>query len=409
MKKWLCILLSLFVYVNAWANIDSLSVAERNAQQGFNDTIDRMAEDFVTVSLVIAEPGEVLYSAFGHAMLHLRCPSFNLDYVFSYESEPIEDNWGRFLRGDLKMGMFAIPIDTMLEPYRKEGRGVVEYELYLGPEQKQELWRLMDELVAKGPDQPYDYYNRGCAISVVNVVKEALNGQQIEYAPWPNEFEGTLRELGYSCVTQSGYLWNRFVLMTLAGSDIDNPRIAKEKKLIVPADLVAVWQNATIDGHPLLSSEPRVVVASKRQANSSWCTPLLISILLFVLALFSLGSLWIKNSLAYVGGQVVDYTVLTVVTIIGLVIFYTVFVSTLPCTKWNWLIIPFNIFPAVFWYWRKYWALPLACILLVWCCVMAGQFVWGHILVDRPHILLTIAFSVVLVKQSRISSNKYRK
>ena len=65
---------------------EPLSVAERNALQGFNDTIDRLAPDFVTVSLVVCDPGEIMYSVLGHACLHLQCPSFGMDYIFSYES-----------------------------------------------------------------------------------------------------------------------------------------------------------------------------------------------------------------------------------------------------------------------------------------------------------------------------------
>ena len=45
-------MVSLFVCVNVWASTDSLSVAERNAQQGFNDTIDRLAPDFGYVALI---------------------------------------------------------------------------------------------------------------------------------------------------------------------------------------------------------------------------------------------------------------------------------------------------------------------------------------------------------------------
>ena len=77
---------------------DAQSVAERNATQGFNDTIDRLAPDFVKVSLVVCDPDEILYSTLGHAALHLECPTFNLDYVFSYESESVRDKIWTFLR-----------------------------------------------------------------------------------------------------------------------------------------------------------------------------------------------------------------------------------------------------------------------------------------------------------------------
>ena len=103
-----------------------MTVAERNAAQGFNDTIDRLAPDFVKVSLVVCDPSEVLYSTLGHAALHLQCPTFGLDYIFSYESENVRDKIWTFLKGNLKMGMFAIPVDTFLVPYQLSGRGVKE-------------------------------------------------------------------------------------------------------------------------------------------------------------------------------------------------------------------------------------------------------------------------------------------
>lgn len=382
---------------------DSLSVAERNALQGFNDTIDRTAEDFITVSLVVCDPGDVLYASFGHAMLHLQCPTFEKDNIFSYESENIRENWWRFLKGDLKMGMFRAEKDTILNFYRPAGRCVKEYRLNLSPIQKQNLWRLMDKLVANGIDQPYDYYNHGCAISIVHVVKQALKGTPIEYGEWSTKYNGTLRELGYECVTKSKFLWNRFALMTLAGSDIDNRNIEKEKKLIVPADLVEVWQQAMINGHPLLDSEPHILVPSTEAKKTSWCTPLLTSIVFLLMALFSLATLWMPNKGCRIVGNVIDYGVLIIATLIGAVVTYTVLFSTLPCTRWNWLIIPFNILPALAWYWRKYWALPWAIVLTIWSLVMIGAWLCGRIFVEWAHIILTMAFVVILMKQNIIN------
>ena len=72
MKRIFSILLSIVFFSTVHAQ--ELTVAERNAAQGFNDTIDRLAPDFVTVSLVVCDPDEVLYSTLGHAALHLQCP-----------------------------------------------------------------------------------------------------------------------------------------------------------------------------------------------------------------------------------------------------------------------------------------------------------------------------------------------
>lgn len=362
-----------------------LSVAERNAAQGFNDTIDRLADDFVTVSLVVCDPSEVLYSTLGHAALHLECPVFDLDYVFSYESENVRDKIWTFLKGNLKMGMFAIPTDLFLDVYRITGRGVKEYTINLSPTQKQKLWEIMDNHVAEGANIPYDYFRRGCAKSVVQVIHEALGKNAIHYAPWPEKYtKQTQRELVRNFI--DGAPWEEFFMYFLIGVEGDKSYPC-EQKLIVPTDLVEVWQQATFaNGKPVIDSNPRILLEATRHNTGTWCTPLLVSLLLLLLAF-----------VPWKGG---DYIVLTIVTVAGATMTYLVLFSGLPCTDWNWLIIPFNILPAIGWYWRKYWALPYAGIILIWCLVMVGEWIWGHILVDWPHIILALSFCIVLLKQS---------
>ena len=397
-KKWLCILLSLFVYTSVWANKDSLSVAERNALQGFNDTIDRMADDFVKVSLVVCDPYEVLYSTLGHAALHLQCPIFNLDYIFTYEGENVREKIWTFLNGDLKMGMFAMTPDEFLESYRQTGRGVREYKINLSPEQEQKLWEVMDNHVAEGTNLPYDYFQRGCAKSVVQVVNEAIGKNAIHYAPWSDKYtKQTQRELVRNFITDAP--WEEFVLYFLIGTEGDKSYPC-EKKLIVPTDLVEVWQQATFDdGKPVLDPTERVLLDATKSNYGTWCTPLLVSLVLCIMALLSLITIWCSNRAICIAGEVVDYVLLIIYTFVGAVMTYLIVFSGLPCTEWNWLILPFNILPAICWHWRKYWALPFMAIVTIWSIVMAGQMIWGHVLVDWPHIVLALAFAAVLLKQ----------
>ena len=385
MLKKIYIILSLLLFAASVSAQDpAMTVAERNAMQGFNDTIDRTAEDFVTVSLVVCDPEDVLYSALGHAALHLQCPAFNLDYIYSYESESVQDKVWTFLRGDLKMGMFAIPTDQFLGFYRETGRGVKEYAINLSPEQEQQLWRVMDKMAEEGLSLPYDYYSRGCAKSVVHVIHRAIGRNAIHYAPWSKKYtDHTMRELATSFATNVP--WIEFISYFLVG--VEGDKICPcEKKLIVPTDLVEVWQQATFDnGKQVLENEPSVLLEAKSSNEGTWCTPLLVSMLLLLLS--------------FAPWKAVDYALLALYTAIGAVMTYLILFSNLPCTDWNWLIVPFNILPAIFWHWRKYWALPYAAILLIWCLAMSGEFFWGHVLVDWSHIILALSFIVVLVKQ----------
>lgn len=377
--------LCLLILSSVRAPGQEMTVAEQNAAQGFNDTIDRLAPDFVTVSLVVCDPDEVLYSTLGHAALHLQCPTFDLDYVFSYESENVRDKIWTFLKGDLKMGMFALPTDSFLLTYQYSGRGVSEYTINLSPAQKQKLWKIMDNHVMEGANIPYDYFHRGCAKSVVHVMHEALGKSAIHYAPWPDKYtKQTQREIVRNFI--NGAPWEEFLMYFLIGVEGDKPYPC-EQKLIVPTDLVEVWQEATFDnGDVVLDNQPRVLLDATRHNEGTWCTPLLVSLILLLLA--------------FVPWKGVDYTLLTLYALIGAGMTYLILFSGLPCTDWNWLFIPFNILPVLAWPWRRYWALPYAAILFLWCLVMIGEYFWGHVLVDWPHILLALSFCVLLLKKS---------
>lgn len=376
----------------------ALTIAERNALQGFNDTIDRLADDFVTVSLVVCDPGEVLYSTLGHAALHLQCPIFGLDYIFSYESENVRDKIWTFLQGNLKMGMFAMTPEEFLTSYKENGRGVQEYTINLSPQQKQKLWEVMDLHVAEGTNLPYNYFHRGCAKSIVKVIHEAIGSTTIHYAPWPDKYtRQTQRELVRNFIT--GAPWEEFFMYFLIGIDGDKAYPC-EQKLIVPTDLVEVWQTATLgNGKPVLDNTPRVLLNATQRNEGTWCTPLIISLVLLLLSLGNVVNCTTKNKNIQITGILIDYTLLAVIIIAGAVMTYLICFSGLPCTNWNWLIIPFNILPALAWHWRKYWALPYATIIFVWCIVMTCEWFWGHILVDWAHILLALSFCLVLVRQ----------
>ena len=137
-----------------------------------------------------------------------------------------------------------------------------------------------------------------------------------------------------------------------------------------------------------MSDEAREVLPSVSQPGKTWFTPLMVAILLLVLAIVG----WIMDKPYF------DWLILAIVTAFGVLVTYLVVFSTLPCTEWNWLIIPFNILPAIAWRWRQYWALPMAGILVVWCI---GMIVPQHQLVDTALLIVAIAWIATLVGQQQ--------
>ena len=381
----------LLLSMTAWGQ--ELSVAEYNAQHGFNDTINRQAPDFIKVGLVVAEPGEVLYTVLGHAALHLRCPVFDLDYVYSVESENVPRKVMKFLFNRLRMGTMMMSLEEYLRPYANEGRGVKEYPLNLPPEVKMELWRICDEMVEKGDYAAYDPVKRGCVVSIVHRIDEAINAAnrqngtqyRIDYTSWGDSGKRTIREIFYQNATKG---WGLFWCMTIvAGRYVDDPHIPLREKMISPAEVKERWLNATIDGQPLIAGEIELLPAES-VAKAEAFSPIWFGLLVLLLAIACL--FLKKNGL--------DYALLTLYAVFAFLITYLV-VMPLPNSDWNWLVIPFNILPVLCWHWRRYWALPYAGIILLWCIAMSVAFLMGTILVGWSHILLALSFAILLLKQ----------
>lgn len=336
---------------------------------------EQVDSNFVIASIIIADPGDVLYSTVGHVGIHMQCPEHNLDYVFSYESEDARSKVLRFLSGKLRMGLAAIPYQEYLDMFRPQGRGVKEYTLYLPIEVKRNLWRVLDNHLMEGMDLPFDYMKRGCANSTLKLLMEGMDTLKISFGEWPQKFNMTRREL--TEIQMKNVPWTWCFMNLICNGQIDAP-CSKIDKVIMPADLIEVLKDATVKGKPLMQKEPATLLPGNHIVKPCLFTPFVLSILVLLLTILC----------AVYKSGIMDYTLLAVQTILGLITIYLVFFSTLPCTEWSWLIIPFNPLPLIFWKWRQKWSLPYAIIIGVWALVM---WLWPHTLTDATYIVLATA------------------
>lgn len=345
----------------------------------FGDDIDRTADDFVTVSLVVADPGSVLYSRLGHAALHMQCPSFNLDYIYSYESENILEKPFSFLAGKTKMGMTAISYREYVGMLEEDHRGAVEYTLNIPIEKKRELWRELDSRLEEGMHLKYDFVARGCAHSSLVAIQKALGDTKIVFNKWPEKFHRcTRREIVSDFL--SGDKWTRVLLHLLCGGIIDDNCLLQDK-VILPSDLAYVLSNASVDGRKIIDTEPEIIIASENQKGDIIFSPVMAALLIFLLAV----------ALCLTKCEVINYVLLGIQSLLGFFVTYLVFFSSLVCTEWSWLIIPFNPLPLIFWKWRRWWKLPYCGVLLVWCGFM---IFWPHQLTDPAYIILTFTLAL---------------
>ena len=384
MKRYL---LLLFVAFAALVQAREMTVAERNAAQGFNDTIDRLAPDFVTVSLCIADPTDYKDDALGtagHAFLRLQCSTFGLDYCFSYEGERVNDNMYRYLSGKTKMGMFAVPTGEYLEDYRKWDRSVHEYKLAIPAEAEQRLWEIMDNHLTQGIVLRQDLNKYGCAITVVRYVKKALGEMPIVYAPDEELENMTRREIGYHSL--ANHPWLRLVSMIFTDNKADDA-LPIDEKLFVPADLAAVWQRASLQGQPFATYLGDIVEGAPVDDSKPWFTPMLAAILVLLLTI----------GFAFTRYPYWDWALLGVQALIGCVLLFLWIVMREFGGSAYLLMVLFNPLPLLLWRWRRYWSLSYAVALLIGVGVLLCM---PHMLVDPAVLVLALSYIVLFSKDS---------
>lgn len=364
---------ALFSLVAAFLVSSALPAAD------LNDGIDRNDPNFVKASLLIFGPGNELYGCAGHVAFRLECPTFKHDYAFSYEGESVRNQIFRFFAGKLKMGMFCIPTEKFLAQYAESGRGCRQYTLDLSPAAKIRLWKTFDDLTLKGADLPYDYIKRGCAQSTLQTLLTAIRPERIEPGEWPESFNRSRREILNSYISDSP--WTCLLLHMLTGPAGDEAP-TWEHKVITPDDLLGYLQRVRVEGRPILSKPPVELLPQTLKRTSCPVSPMMVAGVFVLLSIVGLFKFKTAIPLILLGVQ----------SLIGILETYVVFVSNLPASSWNWLLIPFNPLPFLFWKWRRYWALPYAVILAVWaaCMVLAP-----HKLTDSALCLLVVSLIVM--------------
>lgn len=385
LRKIHTILSLLLLAASLSAQEPAMSVAERNAAQGFNDTIDRLAPDFVTVSLCVADPTDWRDDALGtagHAFLRLQCPTFDLDYCFSYEGELVNDNLYRYLSGQTKMGLFAVPTSEYVEDYRHWNRSVHEYRLALPPEAEQRLWEIMDNHITNGITLRQDLNKYGCAITVVKYVKKALEGTPIVYAHDEEMERMTRREIGYRSLANHPWLRLFSMIMTDNKADKDLPI---DEKLIIPADLAAVWQQATINGTPMATYIGDIVEGAPLDNTKPWFTPMIAAILILLITL----------GFAFTRYPYWDWSLMGAQALVGCVLVFLWIVMREFGGAAYIMMALFNPLPLIFWRWRNYWALPYAIVLALGFIVLLCL---PHMLIDPAFLVLALAYVVLFAK-----------
>ncbi len=353
------------------------------------------SSNFVTASLLVASPGEAIYSTYGHCALRMECPVHDLDFCFSFEmnfNESIND-YINFFTGNVESHIVAVPTADYVANYKREGRGIKQYELNLSTLEKQELWRTLDNDYVDERFRKYNLIENNCSSILFATLLNAPIGRDIEFTKLPEHFSWNNGKM----VKHDAYLspWTQFLDMTFLGTESDNycPLINK----ISPESFGPVIREMQLineDGSstPMLVAEKELLPVSLQVKPSQWSPVLIFSLLLAVVLLLTFIEWRYKQERL---GDMLDMVLLISQTLIGILLIYTSFVSGLFGKHWNWYLIPFNPLPLVIWLiWRKR---PGFYKVYLFYTVVLALFILATPLseqLDLPHQLITATLAV---------------
>lgn len=384
--SYIWLMIGLLLPVTAWGGQQSASAV---------DTAAMMKDDYIRASLLSITPDAEVYSIFGHCALRLQCPSQQMDYCFTFETSTDTEGIVNFFRGNSLGGFAPAPTPDYLEYYRQQGRGITEYVLNMTPEEKLELWRIVDDEIAKGFTHDYGYMHNQCTSMIVSVVNRAL-ATCIKYSNLPAELDGSFRDLMVSA--SENYPWSRFFWQTIMGPEGDETEPLAHK--LIPQLLPVAWEKATVgsENRRLIKDPGTKIVQEKVNTGASncWLSPLTVFTLLLLFVLLVSYFEWTKGWRKL--PRTVDAVLLVCHTIVSLFLTWLVLFSTQEGTSWNWYLVVFNPLPLLL------WVLLPGCRVWVCRCFLLVLLVFVGLMcyipqLDLPHILIVASLSVRLFMQ----------
>ena len=131
------------------------------------------------IGIMMMQPGEIFWERFGHDSVVVADSTTGdaISYNFGFFDPTEPDFVARFVRGDMRYRLAAVPYADDLVLYREEGRGVAIEWLDLDDRQARNIAAALAENARpENAFYRYDYFKDNCSTRVRDVIDRALAG-----------------------------------------------------------------------------------------------------------------------------------------------------------------------------------------------------------------------------------------
>jgi hypothetical protein len=308
-----------------------------------------------TVSILTCNPGTELYSIYGHTAIRVADPSKGLDVVYNYGvfSFDSPDFIYRFAKGQTDYLMIGERFRSWFPEYQKDKRSVYEQVLNLSPEGKNTLFQaLVENARPQNRKYRYNFFIDNCATRVRDMIEHNV-GAPVRFSS--NEiarksYRQLIKEFHHSI------RWADLGIDLLVGKKADEP-VPAYGQMFLPEYLKDQFARAqiTLDGkeQPLVLETRTLLEFPNSKQNTSFSWPLLIfGLLALLVAALSVLAYLKKRKTDWL-----DYSLLAVSGLAGLIILWFTLFSEHPAMSPNYNLLwafPLNLFFVGIWAVKKW-------------------------------------------------------
>ncbi len=276
----------------------------------------------IKISLLTCSPGLDLYSLFGHSAIRIQDPSKKLDVVFNYGIFDFNtpNFYPKFVRGKLKYSLGVGSFERFKRSYKYNKQSVVEQELNLSSESKQQLLQALEKnFRPENRYYMYDFLFKNCSTMIRDIIQKEIVGQ-LEYKDSDITSEQSYRELLGLYMTETPWIYTGINLALGFTCDADASNF---KKMFLPDMLKMGFDQALITQNnqttKLVSKENIILSERASQIPTPWYKhPLFVFGLIALIGLLlTLSSL--KNKKRFV---LLDILVFGIASLFGLLVIF---------------------------------------------------------------------------------------
>lgn len=324
------------------------------SSQTSSNTLSEDAE----INLLTCQPGNDVYSVFGHSALHVYDPKSSTDLVFNYGVFSFSSDYfiWKFVRGYTDYKLAIQSMDRFKQEYYAEGRWVASHKLNLSKKQKNEIFSfLLHNSRPENAKYRYNFLFENCATRIRDVIYQfEHNNIQNKYQPDyffapPERHElydelvaahqdnppYTFRQLLDLYVKD--YVWLDFGIDVALGQATDKVA-GLDEQMFLPDFLMFRLSNSTKTSNdarfPVISSYKMIVEPNRKIEKTKipfLLSPTFITLIIFILTLFItiLGSIRQKKYYGY------DAILFILLGIGGMLVFFISYFSIHPVVRPN--------------------------------------------------------------------------